>query len=277
MARSATAVFLAVSTVATAVPASAAAATETSSWLWQGPDLQALDGASAAGIDTLYVHTWPDTTVDPRWDEFFAAAATADIAVHALAGDPTWASENRSHLLAWIDRVVADGRFDGIVVDVEPYLLSDWTDRKQGRRLRASFVDTLGIAEARAGALTLRAVVPFWYDDASYAHRKRGTLLEQVVAQVDGIVVMAYRDRLDGSDGILALAGFEVDAAAAAGVTAVIAVEARDSGTDKVDFSAEGRAALDAALATVASTWAGHPGFGGTSVHDLAAYLLLPQ
>ncbi len=269
-------VVLAVTILALAAPAASAATTEHSSWGWEGPDADVLAPAAAAGIDTVHVHVWPDAS-GPAWDAFFAEAAAHGLQVHALAGDPSWAQENRDHLLAWVDRVVADGRFDGIVVDIEPYALPAWDHRRDGRRLRDAYLETLELAAARAGGVEFRAVVPFWFDDPAYAHRKRGTLVERVIDAVDGIVVMAYRDQVDGPDGIVELSRFEVDASAAAGKTAVLTVEARDTGIDKVDFSEEGRGALDAALVAVRSAFAGHPGFGGTSIHDLTTYLVLPQ
>ena len=86
-------------------------------------------------------------------------------------------------------------------------------------------------------------------------------------------MLMDYRDHADGSDGIIAHARAEIDAAALRGKRVVIGVETADNEIAKVTFFDNTDAQLELALAQTASAYAGHAGFGGFAVHHFESYV----
>jgi hypothetical protein len=94
--------------------------------------------------------------------------------------------------------------------------------------------------------------------------------LEHVAERVDGIVVMAYRDRADGSDGILRHTVGEIVAGAAADKPVMIGVQTAADELDKLTFYEEGAAAME--LDAVRQALTGAAGFGGIAVHHLDSH-----
>ncbi len=256
-----------------AVPAAATPSAPRGMWVWAGPDHDAIGFAQTKGVDTLYVNAVPGFSASAAHADFISAAHAAGIAVHALGGDPTWATSNSDDFHAWVDEVVAYGGFDGIHADVEPYLLPEWSSRNS--RVVRQYLRSLKDARARAGALDLHVAVPFWFDDPAYATRKGATLVERVLDTVDGIVVMAYRDHAEGPDGIVELAATEVALATAEGKPAVVAVETAPAGLDKISFAEEGESVMEHELALVRAAFAGQRGFAGEAVHYYGSWLSL--
>lgn len=261
------------STVA-AMAAPVQAAGNRALWVWDGPVDGVVEFAADKGVSDLYLHTPPGFSTDARYRSFLEYAHGAGMRVHAMAGDPAW-SKDPDPWQGWVDEVVELGGFDGVVFDVEPYLLAEWNTRRQSRLIR-SYLSALDKASRRAGELQTIAAVPFWWDDPDYDVRRR-PLVGEVLARVDGLVVMAYRDRAAGPDGIVGLAQTEVAMASAAGKTAVIGIETGPAGLDKVTFFEEGEAVMEAELHQVEEAFAGWDAYRGIAVHHYGAYqALLP-
>jgi hypothetical protein len=157
----------------------------------------------------------------------------------------------------------------GIVLDVEPYLLDSWsTDRP---RTIAAYLRMLRVAKKAAGALPLMVAVPFWFDHDAYRRGSR-TLTDRVADRVDALAVMAYRDRVDGSDGVVALARGEVEAATLRDKATMIALQTAPDELDKLTFFEEGERALEVAIADIERAFADAPGFAGVALHHYRAY-----
>lgn len=248
-----------------AVPAVAAG--ERALWVWDAPSQEIIDFAAAEGITDIYLHAGPGFSTDPAYAQFVADAHAAGLNVHAMAGDPAWAKQS-ADWTSWVDEVVAHGGFDGVVFDVEPYLHPDWGTKKQNRLIR-SFLSGLDSASGAAGSLPVIAAVPFWFDEIKV---KRNTLVEEVLGSTDGIVVMAYRDQANGSDGIVAHSAFEADLAASMGRTFIIGVETGPASLDKVTFAEEGRTYMEEQLAIVTAAFSGTSGYGGLAIHHYGSY-----
>lgn len=257
---------------ASAIPAAAADAPR-AMWVWDGPSQAVIEFSVGKGIDRLFLNAPPGFSSDSAYDSFLDAAHSAGIEVYALAGDPSWAKRSRP-FMQWVDEVVGHGGFDGLAPDVEPYALSDWNNKKRRSRLISSYLSALDGAHSRAGGLPLVPAVPFWWDEPDFAING-SLLIDEVLDRVDGIAVMAYRDTAQGQNGIIALAGYEVSAATAAGKSATIGVETAPNALDYVTFYEEGSSVMEAVLAEVTAQWVSSSGYWGNAIHHYGSYLSL--
>lgn len=242
-------------------------------WVWGAPEAAVVDFAVAKGVNTIYLHAPPGFSSDTAHASFLLDAHDEGLQVYAMAGDPVWAKKP-APMYRWVAEVVDHGGFDGVIVDVEPYLHSDWASSRSQSRLIDKYLRGLDRARALTGSLPFVAAVPFWFDDAAY-DRNGEPLVGAVLDRVDGIVVMAYRDHADGADGIIEHASGEVALAASKGKSAVVGVETGQTGLDKTTFAEEGEGAMEAALVATAAALGASTGFGGVSIHHYGSWTTL--
>ncbi len=254
--------------MALAVPAGASS--DRAMWVWDGPVDGVIDFATSHSVTDVYLSAPPGFSSDARYVPFIDDAHARGLRVWAVAGDASWA-KNRSAWVDWTNEVVGFGRFDGIVADVEPYLLADWSNSRKRSRLISSYLKNLKAATAAAGSTEMLVAVPFWWDLDEY-QTKGKTLVEQTLAATDGVVVMAYRDHADGVDGIVDLAGFEVALGSQMSKRVVVGVETGAASLDKVTFYEEGAAAMATELVKVEAAFTGASGYGGVAIHHYASY-----
>lgn len=171
---------------------------------------------------------------------------------------------------------VAGERFDGINIDIEPYLLDDW---KANRILRATQYLDLAAEFMRlkhkAGAtLAVGPAMPFWFDgiDDIVWKGKPQRLSDHVQDIYDYVAIMDYRNFARGSDGIIAHAMDELDHADREGKTVVIGVETLLTEPRKVTFYGMGLATMEEQLGIVESEFASRPSFAGFAIHHLGSY-----
>ncbi len=251
---------------------SASAAGQRALWVWGSPTETIIDFAGTYGITHLYVHVPPGFTTSGSYRPFVETAHARGLTVLAVAGDASWAVDPAAWT-AWTDEVVASGDFDGIVFDVEPYALPEWSTKRRNRVIR-SYLDGLDAASSQAGSLDVYAAIPFWWDDPEF-RIGRDLLLDRVLKSVDGIVVMAYRDHAGGTDGIIDVASTEASRAADTDRDFVIGVETAPASLDKVSFAEEGASVMEEQLSLVHSFFAATPGFAGVAIHHYDSYSTL--
>jgi hypothetical protein len=210
------------------------------------------------------------------------------IGAHALLG--SWQlrthtyvrPQRRGDALAMLDRVLlynalapADERFEGISLDIEPQHLDEWPERMH--ELLGQFLD-LGAAlmemkQARAAALPLGPAIPFWLDGVMLDWRgKTRPVSEHVQDLFDFVVLMDYRDRADGPDGMIEHARTELAHAERIGRTLVIGVEVSPNEIGKVTFDEETPADFERELGAVEAAFARSPAFGGFVIHHYKTY-----
>ena len=126
---------------------------------------------------------------------FLREAENHGVSVYALAGAPEWGLEQDAASLisvleeaARANQALEGGRgLQGVVADVEPYLLEEWDEDRES--LMQGFADGMTLAHSRAQELGLELLlcVPTFYDaDCPEA-------LERLVQHgCDGIAVMNY-------------------------------------------------------------------------------------
>lgn len=245
-------------------------------WVWGRPRARSLVAfAVERSVDDLFVSV-PDDL--PRSGELAwfrnlrTRTAAAGVGVHALGSETSWVDDPQA-ALAWQSAALGTGLFDGVHLDVEPWLHDRWDSD------RAAVVHGyLGLLEAMNTATSRRFEVDiaFWLDQVE---TEEGRLDEAVLARVDAVTVLSYRNTVLGSDSITGVAANALAAAARADKPARLAVETNFLGTDPVSlkqtFHGASRSDLAAALAAVDSAMASSPAYRGVAVHDFSGWAAL--
>ena len=254
--------------------ARAAAPAPRAMWVWDRPQVKGLVAfATRNGVQDLFVSVPADlpTSGQLQWFRTLRTqASAAGIRVHALGSETTWI-DDRAAPLRWQSAAVGTGLFDGVHLDVEPWLHPDW----DGPGRDAILVRYLDLLASSCAATTLRceADVAFWLDTVAVPE---GRLDDAVLARVDAVTVMSYRNAATGPDSITSVGAAALAAAARAGKPARLAVETNDLGSDPVarkqTFWGFTQAQLSTALAAVDAAEAGAPAYAGVAVQDRAGW-----
>ena len=248
-------------------------------WVWERADPAALVAdAQARGVTDLYVSVTASVQTDgdlPRLQELARLAAPAGIRLLALGGDPAWTT-NPAAAIEWQRAALGTGLFAASHVDVEPYLLAGWSNTRTRATLVKAYVDLLAQLQS-ARVAPLEVDIPFWYN--TIASPKRGrTLADDVLAGVDAVTVMSYRDTAAGILDVGRDVLDRADALAATGRRVPVHLAAETNPQPDCDyctFAQEGRAALASALAAVDAASGGRPTYPGLAVHDHLGWLAL--
>ncbi len=249
-------------------------------WAWfREPPEQLVGLAAAQGLRELYVHVTPTVLTDgdlPRLQALARLAQPAGVRLVALGGDPSWTNRPQD-ALAWQAAAMSTGLFEATHVDVEPQALPGWSKPKQRAVLAARFVDLLDRLQA-ADPRPLEADVPFWFGTIA-SPSGSGTLADDVLARVDAVTVMSYRDTaakmLQVGTDVLVRAD-ELQRRTGRRVPVRLAAETnRLTDCPTCTFRAKGAGALDAALAAVDAKAVSHPSYAGVAVHDVRGWAAL--
>lgn len=242
-------------------------------WIWEDASPRQVRFASRHGFDRLYVQLVPGEEEGLR--RLVRTAHRRGVGAWAMGGRASWAHEP-APMIALARKAARQSGLRGLVLDVEPHALPQWDRPAPRRRLMRSFLRGLERAVRAAGELPVIAAVPFWYDHDGY-HIGGRSLLEQVLERVDGVVVMAYRDRAEGRDGIVRLAGDEVRLASRTGKQVMIGVQVSPDEIDKLGFAEEGAEVMERELALVNAAFLAEPGFAGVAVHHYGSFRSLAE
>lgn len=181
-------------------------------------------------------------------------------------------------------------KFDGINVDIEPYISPEFRDPSQF--LQKEYLDVLQKMIDRRDIAGIRLpfgpAVPKWYDTSAQGanvvwNGSSKWLSEHVQDISDYISIMDYRDTADGSAGIIAGAAGELAYAEQIGKpnSVVVGVETLDianSGDpETITFWEEGRNHMEAELDKVYVAYGQNSSFGGIAVHHYDSYRALPS
>ncbi|MFD3257001.1 Ig-like domain-containing protein [Paenibacillus lentus] len=260
-------------------------------------------------VTTFYLGVYPYEGVDILEEEtekvrdFIAWAHDNGYKVHAcIAGGtvpPYFGALTPYHELAIreMEKVInynlsssAHEQFDGVNVDIEPYILPDF--RLQKPSVQLQYLDIMEQLVARrdtAGiALPFGPAIPRWFDSNDPAkditwNGETKWLSEHIQDMSDYITIMDYRDTADGSVGIIAHAQGEIDYANRIGKpnSVIIGVETLDianSGDpESITFREEGRTYMESELDKVYAWFNGNPAFGGIAMHHYDSIRWLPS
>jgi Cadherin-like beta sandwich domain/Bacterial Ig domain len=183
-----------------------------------------------------------------------------------------------------------DERFDGVNVDIEPYILPDFKTAQPSVQIQ--YLDGLYKMIQRRDAaginLPFGTVIPKWFDTAAQAQnipwRGSTTWLSEHVQNIsDYVAIMDYRDTADGSAGIIQGALGELAYANSIGKpgSVVIAVETLDiadgGDPETITFREEGRTYMENELDKVYAAAGSDPAFAGIAMHHYDPLRQLPS
>ncbi|USG64492.1 hypothetical protein NDK47_20425 [Brevibacillus ruminantium] len=260
-------------------------------WIWQAEmsatqQQEILQFARENGINTIYLHIDRQKPFS-HYRSFLRAASKAGINVHALGGHPAWAltahRERMMELVDWVHRynreAQPDERIAGIHLDIEPYLLPAW-DSNQTQVLQQWVANMQVFVEQvkEEADLEVSADLAFWLDDTPVPNDPERSVSEWMIETFDHVTLMAYRNSLDGSNGIEALVKNELGIADRLGKSVVIAVNAKEMpGEAHTTFHGAGEEVMNRVLEQTAERLRIHPSFAGIAVHDYRYWQNLRQ
>jgi hypothetical protein len=167
-------------------------------------------------------------------------------------------------------------RFDGINIDIEPYLLKDW---KSARKLRLRQYLDLSVAfmqmkKSYGMDLPVGPAMPFWYDgiDDVKWQGKRQIVSEYVQSIYDYVAIMDYRNVALGSDSIVSLSRDELEYADKIGKKVMIGVETLNTTPVKVTFYGKTNEYFEEQLALAEESLSKYKSFTGFVIHHLEPY-----
>ena len=268
-------------------PAYGEAAGVKATWVWQTELIE--DGgeeligfAREEGINLIYLQInreLPKAT----YERFVQHAHEAQIAVHALGGDPRWAlQEHRDRMLGLADWVInyngsvsAGGQFDGIHLDIEPYVLAQWGAEQD--KVISSWQNNLQafLSKTAGTGLELGIDIPFWFDPITLADG--GSLNEWLISVFDHVTVLAYRNQADTEHGIIQLAQKELEIADKLGKQVLVAVNTKEMpGEAHTTFYGYGKERMNQTLQQLSGALGSHASFAGLAVHDFRHWENMP-
>ena len=179
------------------------------------------------------------------------------------------------------DTTDASERFDGVNIDIEPYLLDDWSSARErrGRQYLDLSAEFMRMKAAVGSSLLVGPAMPFWFDgieDVEWKGQRR-KLNEFVQDIYDYVAIMDYRNVAEGSDGIVSHAQDELDYADRMNKKVMIGVETLQTTPAKVTFFGKGAQYFEAQLALAEAAMTQHRSFGGFVVHHLKSYRVLVE
>jgi hypothetical protein len=296
---------------ASAAPGHAAVAAPRAIWIWEEDAFRMLDKDEAQrDVETFLVQQHISTIYlyadeyygrnilvkEPeKYRKLIANAHARGFKVFALLGSGYISTqeyilpEKRNAAIRMFGHVLefngntpdASSRFDGVNVDIEPYLLDDWASARplRGRQYLDLSAEFMRMKAAAGSNMLVGPAMPFWFDgieDIEWNGQRR-KLNECVQDIYDYVAIMDYRNAAEGSDGIVSHAQDELDYADRINKKVMIGVETLQTTPAKVTFWGKGGTYFEAQLALAESAMTQHRSFGGFVVHHLRSYRVLVE
>ncbi|WP_028531210.1 hypothetical protein [Paenibacillus sp. UNC217MF] len=255
--------------------------TRKATWIWQAERIeteseQLIDFAKKNRINVMYLHM--DMTIpEASYRRFLKQAGQAGVEVHGLAGHPLWAlreyRDKMMKLTEWVSAYnqhsAADERFKGLHLDVEPYVLPDWGDDQPSiiRSWTANMSDWLNAVKSRSD-LELSVDMPVWFDSITVPDAQETSLSEWIIRRFDHVTLMAYRQQIEGGNGILELVQNEIEIADRVGTPIWIGVNTKPMKEAHTTFYDAGVQAMESVLNQVQERLRHHTSFTGVAIHD---------
>ncbi|SHH14346.1 hypothetical protein [Clostridium grantii] len=255
----------------------------TTTWLWDtslivNSQESILKSLSDNNISVVYLQI--NKRIDLKYYKSFISAATdLNISVYALDGSPTFINPtNKQYQLFfdWISNYQSSAldkeEFQGIHLDVEPYLLKNWS--KNSRSISLKYQNFILDSKYKSELLDLPIGfdIPFWFDSISFNNiHGKGNLAEFVIKNSDATTVMAYRNI---AKDIIEISKSEVAFANKYNKKINIAIETLPSQEGSfISFYGSSYSYMDEQLNLVTSTFSSSNSFNGMSIHDITGLI----
>jgi len=250
-------------------------------WVWDTTTLtedgnEILAFAEDQGVNVIFLHIDRETKDFESYRAFVEEAHGLGIEIEALGGDPSWGLTDYQReieaFMGWIEdyqeAVGEQAAFDGIHVDIEPYLLKEWEqDRDDVVRQWMENVEYLVGRAGQDASLRVSADLPFWIHKIPARHN--GSLGAWMIDRFDRVVLMNYRNFALGKNGIIDHALPMIREGTRAGKPVIIGLEtAPTEEGEHVTFFGKGTSSMhrQMQLSHIFMRW--YSGYEGFSIHD---------
>ncbi|MFH1178110.1 MAG: hypothetical protein V1711_00065 [bacterium] len=225
-------------------------------------------------------------------ESFITTAHKNNMTVDAEAGWRNWAEPgNEYKASAIIDYVLQFNethaeKLRGFQYDIEPYLLSSYATEK--KKVLRNFIDLVNetITRLNNSNLAFSVVIPDFYDGASgeiprffYGWSYSYTLnhLLKVLERRPGstIIVMAYRNFSEGTDGSIDISQEEIKSADEYNTKVIVAQETGDVLPPYVTFYNTSLSRLNTQIQSIEKEFTNHKSYNGIAIHYINALIAL--
>ncbi|MBY0052836.1 hypothetical protein H7K32_14360 [Brevibacillus agri] len=229
--------------------------------------------AEQNGVNLLYVRLDLEQP-HSYYRDFVREARAAGIEVHAMGGHPVWAlAESRGKIMklvnwvkAYNQSVQSGEQFQGIHLDIEPYVMPVWREDKDNvlRQWMANI--QAFVAETKQdGQLEASVDLAAWLDNTPVPGQPDMPFSHWMIEQLDHTTLMAFRDR---ADRIVGLVENQVKYAQSIGKKIVVAVETKESHEGNgISFYEEGMSEMHRQLEQVTKALDPYSSFMGHAIH----------
>jgi len=209
--------------------------------------------------------------------DFIREAAAKGIDVHAVAGHPAWAlagnQQRMMKIVRWVRQynqsVSSAERLRGIQLDIEPYLLPQWeTERERVIREWQANIEGFTAELKEDSVLETSVALPFWLDDIPVPGDSDRSLSDWLISRFDTVCILAYRDKLDGQNGLLSLVEQEMEQADKLERRVLVAVNIKEIDDPHASFAEEGSKEMNRLLEQLPEELGNHPSYSGNAIHD---------
>jgi len=264
---------------------------ESATWLWNTREIvkdspRIMSFLVKNNVKDLYLQVDYDLDLN-SYKNFIEQATKNSINVHALDGSAKWATKpgiDKQHaFFNWVthyqDEALNNQQFRGIHLDVEPYLIEQYHSNRNGTLEYYQDCLTDAVSQSKGLGLSLSVSIPFWFDEVKYSTRYgEGILAEWIISNVKNVVIMAYRDKALGDDGIIKLVSKEIKLAKQYNAAIIIGVETQRSDEgNNISFYEEGQIRMNKELNAVSNSYGETNGFGGFAIHQLMSWMSLKK
>jgi len=259
---------------------------KTSTWLWNTAEIvtdsdKIINFLVVNNVKILYLQI--DYTLKKEfYNSFIEKANEKNIAVQALDGSAGWVNaDGATHRIKFFDWLtkyqqssLETQRFQGVHLDVEPYLNSKYA--KNPNSVFEKYQEFLLMSKSSSTKLNLEFSIdiPFWFHEISYKNKYgKGNVAEWIFENIKAVTIMAYRDT---ATGIINVSQSEMNLCEKYNVKATIAVETGKSTEGNfVTFYEEGKTNMYNQLNTVSDKYIQNSAFDGVAIHYLNSWMAM--
>ena len=265
-----------------------------SMWVWKTDPVNNRKAQEAilrfcerAAISKLYIY-FGELSDEKEYrrhlSRFLELAHKKNIKVEALTGNPAWIlPENHNLTLNWIKafleynkQVPEKARFDGVSLDLEPYLLAEWEKDKEP--VKKQYLEILEkcrqLIDPYKQKFSFGVAIPVFLDKED-----SGDLERKVLKIVDYVALMDY---YDDANSLIKNAKEHLSLAKEAGKKVAIGLETQDlvtmhQGSRRNTFFEEGWKAMEKELSKLTNEFGTDKAFEGYAIHCFESYKLLQR
>lgn len=259
-----------------------------STWIWDSKLIETdgdsiLEFAANQKLTAIYLRYEKTYPAQDVYRNFIRRANEHGIKVEALAGQSDWIYEDKHiYIKQWIAAVTqynasvgAIERFQGFHFDIEPYTLGLWKTNQTWvlERWMATIRFIESEVKSTDRSMKLAFDIPFWINTLTVpgsSYSFSAWLLEKA----DSVVIMAYRNKALGSNGIIAVAKSIILEAATLKKQTVIAVDTLSSKeADYTTFYKSNSSLMESELKQVKESLSPYPSYIGIAIHDYVRWI----